>query len=119
MNNDNAPMLPMPIKVKPYAHQINAFNFVCKKLGLLPGSTYSPAGYGAALLMEMGTGKTLTTIAVEGALYHARRIRRVLVVSPLSVTGVWKDEHDAHADFDYTLAVLKGSGEKSSILSGI
>jgi SNF2 family DNA or RNA helicase len=112
MNNDNAPLLPMPIKVKPYAHQINAFNFVSKKLGLLPGSTYSPAGYGAALLMEMGTGKTLTTIAVEGALYHAGRIRRVLVVSPLSVTGVWKDEHDAYADFDYTLAVLKGSGEK-------
>ena len=64
------------------------------------------------MLMEMGTGKTLTTIAVEGALYHAGRIRRVLVVSPLSVTGVWKDEHDAYADFDYTLAVLKGSGEK-------
>jgi SNF2 family DNA or RNA helicase len=64
------------------------------------------------LLMEMGTGKTLTTIAVEGALYLAGRIRRVLVVSPLSVTGVWKDEHDAYADFDYTLAVLKGSGEK-------
>jgi len=112
MNNDNAPMLPMPIKVKPYAHQINAFDFICKKVGLLPGSMYSPAGYGAALLMEMGTGKTLTTIAVEGALYHAGRIRRVLVVSPLSVTGVWKDEHDVYADFDYTLAVLKGSGEK-------
>ena len=58
MNNDNAPLLPMPIKVKPYAHQINAFDFICEKLGLLPGSTYSPAGYGAALLMEMGTGKT-------------------------------------------------------------
>ena len=53
--------------------------------------------------MEMlAIRKTLTTIAVEGALYfHAGRIRRVLVVSPLSVTGVWKDEHDAqHADFD-------------------
>ncbi len=112
MNNDNAPLLPMPIRVKPYEHQIAAFNFVCKKLGLLPGLAYSPTGYGAALLMEMGTGKTLTTIAVEGALYNSGHIRRVLVVSPLSVTGVWKDEHDAHADFDYTLAVLKGSGEK-------
>lgn len=36
MNNDNAPLLPMPIKVKPYAHQINAFNFVCKMFGLVP-----------------------------------------------------------------------------------
>lgn len=112
MKSDTAPLLPMPIKVKPYAHQVAAFNFVCKKLGLLPESVCSSAGYGAALLMEMGTGKTLTTIAVEGALYNAGRIRRVLVVSPLSVTGVWKEEHDAYADFDYTLAILKGSGEK-------
>lgn len=114
MKNDNAPLLPMPIKVKPYAHQVTAFNFVCNKLALLPGAAYSLGGYGAALLMEMGTGKTLTTIAVEGALYSAGRIHRVLVVSPLSVTGVWKDEHDAYADFDYTLAVLKGGGEKKA-----
>lgn len=112
MKNDNAPLLPMPIKVKPYAHQIAAFNFVCNKLSLLPGAAYSPNGYGAALLMEMGTGKTLTTIAAEGALYNTGHIRKVLVVSPLSVTGVWEEEHDAYADFDYTLAVLKGSGEK-------
>ncbi len=119
MNNDNTPLLPMPIRVNPYEHQIAAFNFVCKKLGLLAGSVYSPAGYGAAMLMEMGTGKTLTTIAVEGALYNTGHIHRVLAVSPLSVIGVWKDEHDAYADFDYTLAVLKGSGEKRSIPFGI
>ena len=112
MKNDIAPLLPMPIKVKPYAHQVTAFNFVCKKLGLLPESTYSSSGYGAALLMEMGTGKTLTTIAVEGALFNAGRIKRVLVVAPLSVTGVWKEEHDSFADFDYSLAVLNGSGDK-------
>ena len=35
MNNDNAPMLPMPIKVKPYAHQVAAFNFVCELFGLV------------------------------------------------------------------------------------
>ena len=64
MRNDNAPMLPMPIKVKPYAHQITAFNFVCKKLGLLPESAYSSTGYGAALLMEMGE----RVIIVMGAL---------------------------------------------------
>ncbi len=45
MNDNNAPLLPMPIKVKPYAHQVIAFNFVCKRLGLLPDSTYSPTGY--------------------------------------------------------------------------
>jgi SNF2 family DNA or RNA helicase len=112
LKNDNAPLLPMPIKATPYAHQVAAFNFVCNKFGLLPDAAYSSCGCGAALLMEMGTGKTLTTIAVEGALFKTGRIRRVLVVSPLTVTGVWQEEHDAYADFDYNLAVLKGSGTK-------
>ena len=79
MKNDIAPLLPMPIKVKPYAHQVTAFNFVCKRLGLLPDSTYSPTGHGAALLMEMGTGKSLTALAAAGALYYAGRIKRCLL----------------------------------------
>ncbi len=57
MKNDNAPLLPMPIKVKPYAHQVTAFNFVCSKFSILPENAHSSLGYGAALLMEMGTGK--------------------------------------------------------------
>ena len=114
MNYDTAPLLPMPIKVKPYEHQISAFNFVCKKLGLLPDSAYSSSGYGAALLMEMGTGKSLTALAVAGALYNAGRIKRALVVAPLSVVGVWDEEFGKFADFDYALAVLKGSGEKKA-----
>jgi hypothetical protein len=35
MNADNAPLLPMLIKVKPYAHQVTAFNFVCEMFGLV------------------------------------------------------------------------------------
>jgi len=31
------PLLPMPIKVAPYRHQIEAFNFVCTKFGLVHG----------------------------------------------------------------------------------
>ncbi len=31
------PLLPMPIKAKPYRHQIEAFNFVCTKFGLVHG----------------------------------------------------------------------------------
>ncbi len=114
MKNDTAPLLPMPIKVKPYEHQVTAFNFVCKKLGLLPDSTYSSSGYGAALLMEMGTGKSLTALAVAGALYNAGRTKRVLVVAPLSVVGVWDEEFGKYAAYDYTLAVLNGGGEKKA-----
>jgi SNF2 family DNA or RNA helicase len=104
------PLLPMPIKAAPYRHQISAFNFVCGKFGLIP-SVGMPS-LGAALLMEMGTGKTITSIAVTGALYQAGKIRRVLVVAPLSILGVWEEEFTKFADFDYSLAVLEGSAAK-------
>lgn len=35
MKKDTAPLLPMPIKAKPYAHQVAAFNFVCELFGLV------------------------------------------------------------------------------------
>ena len=31
------PIMPMPIKVTPYAHQIKAYNFACKIMGLTGG----------------------------------------------------------------------------------
>jgi len=106
------PLLPMPIRAAPYKHQIDAFNFVCGKFGLIPSAGMPSPG--AALLMEMGTGKTITSIAVAGALYQAGKIRRVLVVAPLSILGVWEEEFAKFADFDYTLAVLTGSGAKKA-----
>nr|WP_076777685.1 DEAD/DEAH box helicase [Lachnoclostridium phocaeense] len=67
---------------------------------------------GAALLMEMGTGKSLTSIAITGTLSQAGRIRRVLIVAPLSILGVWEEEFQKFADFPYALAVLSGSSAK-------
>lgn len=67
---------------------------------------------GAALLMEMGTGKSLTAIAITGALSQAGRIRRVLIVAPLSILGVWGEEFQKFAAFPYALAVLSGSSAK-------
>lgn len=67
---------------------------------------------GAALLMEMGTGKSLTAIAITGALSQAGRIRRVLIVAPLSILGVWEEEFQKFAAFPYSLAVLTGSSAK-------
>ena len=34
---DGIPIMPMPIKVTPYAHQIKAYNFACKIMGLTGG----------------------------------------------------------------------------------
>ena len=64
--------------------------------------------------MEMGTGKTLTTIAITGQLWQEGRIHRLLVVVPLSILGVWEDEFARFAAFDYALAVLEGTGAKKA-----
>ncbi len=102
--------LPMPIKVKPYYHQQQAFDFACEKFGLL-----NPTGRrarGLALLMEMGCGKSLTAIAISGVLYQFGEVNRTLVVAPLSILGVWLEEFEKFADFPYKIIVLKGSCAK-------
>jgi SNF2 family DNA or RNA helicase len=97
----------LPVRASPYRHQTEAFEFSC-------GLFKSGRSYGAALLMEMGTGKTITSIAITGALSLAGKIHRVLVVAPLSILGVWEEEFAKFADFDYSLAVLEGSGAKKA-----
>lgn len=67
-------------------------------------------GYG--LLFEMGCGKTLTSIAIMGAMYQAGRIERVLVVSPASVVNVWPAELEEYADFKFTAVPLFGSKDR-------
>ena len=36
-SGDGIPIMPMPIKVTPYAHQIKAYNFACKTMELIGG----------------------------------------------------------------------------------
>ena len=101
----------MPIKATPYQHQRDAFELACRLFGLASGKTVSQ---GIALLMEMGTGKTITSIAITGVLYLTGNIRRVLVIAPLSIVGVWDEEFAKFADFDYVLAVLIGASTKKA-----
>ena len=98
---------PMPVRASPYAHQLQAFEFAIRLFT-------EDASPGTALLMEMGTGKTLTTIGIAGALSLMGRIKRVLVVAPLSILGVWLEEFARFANFPYTLQVLQGSGAKKA-----
>ena len=65
-----------------------------------------------ALLAEMGTGKTLISIGIAGALFQKGEIQRLLIVAPLSIVSVWDEEFSKFADFDYQLAVLEGSTKK-------
>lgn len=69
---------------------------------------------GCAFLMDMGTGKTITTIAVAGTLYRKHKIGKLLVVCPKSIVDVWDQEFDKFADFHYQLAVLDGSMQQKA-----
>ena len=102
--------LPMPLKAKPYLHQQQAFDFACEKFGLL--HEFTNRSRGVALLMEMGCGKTIVSVAISGILYQFGLVNRVLVVAPLSIVGVWKEEYKKFADFPYALTVLQGSSAK-------
>lgn len=104
--------LHMPIRARPYDHQRRAFSFTCQMFGLAGHDP--PSSRGVALLMEMGTGKSLTTIAVAGRLFLDQKIARMLVVAPLSILGVWQEELRKFTDFEYSLIVLNGSESKKN-----
>ena len=108
MGNSNTGLL-MPVKARPYYHQSQAFDFACEKFGL---STPRLSSNGVALLMEMGTGKTITSIGITGALYQFGKVNRVLIVCPLSIVGVWQQEFESFADYPYNLTILSGSSAK-------
>ena len=67
---------------------------------------------GCAFLMDMGTGKTITTIAVAGAMYQEEKIKKLLVVCPKSIVDVWEQEFEKFAGFPYSVVVLDGPGLK-------
>ena len=93
------PIAEMPIKVKPFAHQVLAFNI---------GMTIP----NIALLCDMGTGKSLAMLAIAGARYKRGDIDRMLVIAPSSVVPVWPQEFASFADFEHAIEPLKGSGKK-------
>ncbi len=98
--------LKMPIKVTPYRHQGEAWRFVM-------GKFENPGG--AALLIEMGCGKSLISVAVTGTLFEESKIKKLLIVCPLSICGVWEEEFSKFADFDYDLKILKGTADSKAM----
>jgi len=104
-----APTIKLPIRASPYKHQVTAVEFA---LGL-----FESGRKGVAILADMGTGKTLITISIAGVLFEAGKVKRMLVVCPKSIVGVWEAEFRKFADFDHIVAALEGgSGKKSDTL---
>ena len=65
-SEDVQALISAPLKVIPYEHQLKAYNYAGRSMGIIGEKIISP---GYALLMEMGTGKTITSIAVAGRAY--------------------------------------------------
>lgn len=84
-------------KTKPYGYQLRALNRIQK----LDGK--------AGLFMEMGTGKTKVAIDWAGIGYYNYDVKRVLVICPLSVIGVWQRQIKQHLPFFARVRVLTGS----------
>ena len=99
--SEPVPLTAYPVRAKLFRHQVRAANMALIQLSSKPS-----AGFG--LLFEMGCGKTLTAIAIMGALYCQHKITRVLVVAPSSVCSVWPHDLAAFAAFPYEVRVLLG-----------
>lgn len=103
--DDAKPAEDMPVKSKPFAHQVQGFNIGMQ----LPN---------VAFLMEQGCGKSLTAIAVMGRRYFRGEIKKVLIVAPASVVPTWAKEEfgefAVHAKncFPYEILALQGPVEK-------
>lgn len=94
------PIEPMPLKknIIPFQHQIKAYNMALKNNSF-------------AFLMEMGTGKSLTSVAVVSRRYLQGEVKKVLIVAPTSVCPVWSKEFEASTVM-YKVEVLEGLAAK-------
>lgn len=54
------------------------------------------------------------TIAIAGALFSKVAVKRMLIVCPKSIVGVWENEYQKFADYEYSLSVLEGDSVKKS-----
>ena len=88
-------------KTRPYKHQVQALKKLLK------------TGYGGALLMEPRTGKTKTAIDYMAILAQGGKVRRVIIVCPLSVIGVWEDEIRRHCKYPVNIVVWDRLGRQA------
>lgn len=106
-----APFIKYPVKKDLFQHQIRAANMALLTFGYdtqKDNFNESVKNKGFGLLFEMGCGKTITAIAIVGALWKYGMAKKVLVVAPSSVCGVWEKEMVEIADFPFKTATLLG-----------
>lgn len=109
------PFINYPVKKSLFRHQIRASNMALLTFGYEPRRDDfkdCDQNKGFGLLFEMGCGKTITAIAIMGALWRYGKVKKVLVVAPSSVCGVWPKEMEEMADFPFEATVMAGDKKK-------
>lgn len=76
---------------------------------------------GGALIMEMGTGKTLVAVSLANLVQRdvfskKKRNARVLVLCPLAVVGVWPAEFKKISEQEFNVSTLKKLDKKGNEL---
>ena len=94
-----------PIRAAPYQHQRKAAAFALEQSGI---RRRSGAAHGD------GHGKDTDHHRHRRCALAGGAHQRLLVVAPLSILGVWEDEFERFAAFDYNLAVLSGTGTRKA-----
>ncbi len=90
----------MKFKIKPWGHQLKAIHIAAP----LPEF---------ALLMDMGTGKTATTINILRAKYYEhKRVLRTLILCPIVVCENWRREFELHSNVAGRVVVLTGTAKQ-------
>lgn len=51
---------------------------------------------------------------MAGTLFKEGKAKKLLVVCPKSIVGVWESEFEKFADYEYSLAILEGGSEKKA-----
>lgn len=97
------------VKAQLFKHQRDAYDFALE--------TFEKSK-AVALLADMGTGKSMMTIAITGTLEADKGVKKMLVVCPKSIVGVWEEEFRKFADYKYALTVLDGTMEKKRAAFG-
>src|SRR3990167_143394 len=80
-----------------YQKKVVARALVQKKLGLF---------------LDMGTGKTATTIGILGNLYKQQKIKNAMIICPNSLIGTWISEFEKFANYPYQIYKLNGGGKQ-------
>lgn len=93
-------------KTKPYPYQVRGVRFAFSQF---------KRGLGVGFLFEPRTGKTKTTIDTLAILHHKYGLRKVLIIAPNRVLGVWLKEFHKHCDLNVQIIIWDVNARKQEL----